>query len=173
MFMRDDVLQLSATDLVGHLNCRHLTNLDRSAAIGSLEAPKKWDPLLKLLWERGAIHERQYVEHLRNTGLRIIQIEADDDIKAQAERTASAMQAGAELIIQGSFQRGRWNGRTDILKRVDSPSDFGKWSYEVLDTKLARETKAGSVLQLCLYSDFVSTTQGAHACAHARCHSLV
>jgi len=58
--------QLSATDLVNHLNCRHLTNLDRAAAIGTLEAPQQWDPLLKILWERGALHELQYVEHLKN-----------------------------------------------------------------------------------------------------------
>jgi predicted RecB family nuclease len=36
------------------------------------------------------------------------------------------------------------------------------WSYEVIDTKLARETKGGTVLQLCLYSDLVSSVQGLH-----------
>src|SRR5262249_61653120 len=39
-------------------------------------------------------------------------------------------------------------------------SNFGPWSYEALDTKLAQETKAGAVLQLCLYSDLLREIQG-------------
>jgi hypothetical protein len=57
-------LQLSASDLVGYLNCRHLTNLDRRVADGALKMPSVWDPLLEILWERGAIHERNYIGHL-------------------------------------------------------------------------------------------------------------
>ena len=62
-------LQLSASDLVGHLNCRHLTHLDLAVANGTLPKPKIWDPLLEILWERGSIHEREYVEHLKGAGL--------------------------------------------------------------------------------------------------------
>ncbi len=50
--------QLSASDLVGHLNCRHLTVLDRAVAEGALAKPKIWDPLLQILAERGSAHER-------------------------------------------------------------------------------------------------------------------
>ena len=70
------------------------------------------------------------------------------------------MADGAEIIVQGAFQTGRWVGRTDVLRRVDVPSDLGTWSYEVIDTKLARETKGGTVLQLCLYADLVEAVQG-------------
>jgi len=45
--------EFSATDLVGYLNCRHLTGLDRAVAEGVLAKPKVWDPLLQILWERG------------------------------------------------------------------------------------------------------------------------
>ena len=41
----------------------------------------------------------------------------------------------------------------DILRRVEVSSALGGWSYEPVDTKLARETKAGTILQLCLYAD--------------------
>src|SRR3546814_5859791 len=51
-------------------------------------------------------------------------------------------------------------GRADVLKRVETPSALGAWSYEVFDTKLARETKGGAVLQLCLYADLLEHTQG-------------
>ncbi len=37
---------------------------------------------------------------------------------------------------------------------------MGGWSYEVVDTKLAQETRAGTVLQLCLYSDLVAPDAG-------------
>ena len=43
---------------------------------------------------------------------------------------------------------------------METPSDLGPWSYEVIDTKLARETKGGTVLQLCLYADLVESVQG-------------
>ena len=46
------------------------------------------------------------------------------------------------------------------LKKVNTRSDLGNWSYEVVDTKLARETKGGTILQLCLYSELVEKIQG-------------
>ena len=45
-----DSLELSASDLVGYLNCRHLSKLDRAVAEGDLAKPKLGDnPLLQLL----------------------------------------------------------------------------------------------------------------------------
>ncbi len=57
-------IRLSASDLVGHLNCRHLTELNRAVARGIIGAPKVWDPSLAALWERGKAHEASYVDHL-------------------------------------------------------------------------------------------------------------
>ena len=72
-----------------------------------------------------------------------------------------AMEDGAEIIVQGVwFRSGNWVGRTDVLRRIDTPSDLGPWSYEIIDTKLARETKGGTVLQLCLYAELVASVQG-------------
>jgi predicted RecB family nuclease len=154
-------LQLSATDLVGHLNCRHLTNLDVEVANGTLAKPKVWDPLLEILWERGAAHERSYVEHLNSHGYDVTEIETTHGITAaQVGQTLAAMRAGAQIIVQGAFVNGVWSGRTDILTRVSTQSALGDWSYEVIDTKLARETKGGTVLQLCLYSDLLQQAQG-------------
>ena len=64
------------------------------------------------------------------------------------------------MIVQGALVEGRWGGRLDILRRVEVPSRLGGWSYEVIDTKLARETKSGAILQLSLYSDLVGGVQG-------------
>ncbi len=142
-------LQLSATDLVGHLNCRHLTGLDRAVAERTIAKPKVWDPLLKILWERGTIHEKNYVAHLEKAGFHIVKIDGVDITEDAVSQTIDVMKDGAQVIVQGSFINSGWVGRTDILRRVEVPSDLGSWSYEVLDTKLARETKGGTILQLC------------------------
>ena len=70
------------------------------------------------------------------------------------------MRSGSEVIVQAALTEGAWGGRADVLRRVDVPSDLGDWSYEVIDTKLARETKCGAILQLSLYSDLVRAIQG-------------
>src|SRR5208337_597985 len=80
--------------------------------------------------------------------------------ESAVSQTIDVMRAGSEIIVQGAFRAEGWAGRTDILRLVNIPSNLGAWSYEVIDTKLARETKGGTVLQLCLYSDLVASAQG-------------
>jgi uncharacterized protein len=155
-----DSILISASDLVGHLNCRHLTELDIAVATGVLDKPKVWDPLLQLLWERGARHEQAFVDHLRSQGHTVTVIDGVGIDDHAIARTRASMVAGDAIIVQGAFRLSGWVGRTDILKRVEIASDLGEWSYEVIDTKLARETKGGTVLQLCLYADMVASIQG-------------
>ncbi len=153
-------LELSATDLVGYLNCRHLSGLDRAVAEGALAKPKVWDPLLEILRERGSVHERNYVEHLSKTGLEVVRIDGVDVTDETVSETLAAMKRGTQVIVQGALSYQVWGGRSDILRRVEIPSAIGDWSYEAIDTKLARETRAGTVLQLCLYSDLLTEAQG-------------
>ncbi|NKJ07907.1 TM0106 family RecB-like putative nuclease [Rhizobium sp. SG741] len=152
--------QLTASDLVGHLNCARLTALDIKVASGELAKPHVWDPMLEILRERGFRHEQEFVDHLKSTGLSCQSIEGVDISDANVAATVEAMKAGIDVIIQGALRHGYWAGRADILRRVAKPGGFSEWSYEVIDTKLARETKGGTVLQLCLYSDLLAETQG-------------
>ena len=154
------VFELSATDLVGYLNCRHLSELDRAVAEGALAKPKVWDLLLQILWERGAVHEQNYVEHLTRAGLQVVKIGGVYVTDEAVSETLAAMKNGTQVIAQGALAYQGWGGRADILRRVEVKSAIGDWSYEAIDTKLARETKAGTVLQLCLYSDLLTQTQG-------------
>ncbi|MDE0531122.1 MAG: TM0106 family RecB-like putative nuclease [Albidovulum sp.] len=160
MLDNNGILQLSATDLSGHLSCIHLTQLDAEVARGVRAKPKNRDPLLEILRERGDLHEQAYLDHLERTGYEVVRIEGGSLEEKRAEETVAAIRCGAAIISQGVLVNGRWGGRADILRRVDTPSDLGDWSYEVIDTKLARETKAGSVLQLCLYTDLLAKAQG-------------
>lgn len=153
-------IHFSASDLVGHLNCRYLTSLDVAVANGALAKPKMWDPVQEILAERGARHEQGYVDHLKTSGLEVTAIDGIGVHAAVVAKTLDAMKAGAAVITQGALQAGCWSGRADVLRRVESPSTLGTWSYEIVDAKLARETKGGTVLQISLYSDLLAAAQG-------------
>ena len=160
MRSHDGVLHLSATDLAGHLSCAHLTALDAAVAQGTRDKPRFWDPLGEILRARGDLHEQAYLAHLQDAGCEIAQIGDIGLNRKAADETAAAMQNGAAIISQGVLLHERWGGRADILRRIDTPSELGPWSYEVIDTKLARETSGASILQLCFYADLVAKVQG-------------
>jgi uncharacterized protein len=155
----DAGLVLTATDLSHFLGCRHRTGLQMAVAFGTLQAPHFEDPLLQILFQRGDEHEHQYVEALRRQGLRIVELHRVERERLIAE-TVAAMRAGADVIVQGGLGNQSWFGKPDILERVPVPSELGDWSYEVVDTKLARETRAGTILQLSLYTDLLAAVQG-------------
>ncbi len=158
---------LSASDLIGFLNCRHLTQLDLDVAHGKRTRPIRTDPFLEALAERGRRHEEAYVSHLRRQGRKITEIGGKGVDAAAAQDTIAAMKAGADVVVQAAFREESWGGRADVLLRVEEPSALGAWSYEVADTKLAQETRGGTILQLCLYSAFVASIQGrAPECAY-------
>ncbi len=151
-------LTLSASDLANHLGCGYLTRLDLAAARRELEPPRYNDPTLEVLQELGRRHEQRYVEHLAAQGLRVRSITEQDEAAVAATR--AALRDGFDVVVQGTLVRDGWLGRPDILRRLPEPGPDGGHRYEVHDTKLARETRAGTMLQLCLYSDLLSDIQG-------------
>jgi uncharacterized protein len=160
MRLVDELLRLSATDLANHLGCIHLSELNRAAAQGLVARPSWKDPLGEMLRERGHEHEKAYLAHLRAThSLEIVEIPDARDAGG-GELTAAAMRKGADVIYQAPLGDARWYGRADFLIKVPRPSRLGAWSYEVTDAKLATETRAGTVLQLCVYSELVAAIQG-------------
>jgi uncharacterized protein len=160
----DGTLIFSATDLVGHLACEHLTQLERKAAHGQIARPSRSDPELDLLTRRGKLHERRYLESLRAASLQITEIKADrssaTSLRAAAEATLEAMRSGVDVVYQGVLFDGTWVGFADFLTRVERSSTIGPFSYEVADTKLARRVKPGALLQLCAYSELLTALQG-------------
>ena len=128
----DNTYELTASDLVGFLNCRHLSALERAVAEGGLKKPYTRDPLLKTLWSRGLLHEQNYVDHLRMAGLEVVGIEGVEVTNAAVADTVAAMKKGVPVIVQGALAHGAWVGRADILRRVELPSALGGWSYEAV-----------------------------------------
>ena len=153
-------LTLSASDLANFLACRHRTALDMAVAFGAREKPDTpVDPLVDALVERGKAHEARYVDSLRGDARGIADL-SGGSLRERCQHTIDAMRQGVDVIVQGALTDGPWMGYTDILQRVERPSALGAWSYEVADTKLSRETRAGTILQLSLYSDMLATAQG-------------
>jgi predicted RecB family nuclease len=155
-------IRLTASDLSNHLACRHLTTLDLQVVRGERTAPEWAAPDLKVIQELGLRHETAYLAHLSGLGLVIEnlgQIDHKEEERLLTE-TLALMERGAQVIAQAALSDGEWLGRPDVLRRVQTPSKRWKWSYEVVDTKLARETKATTILQLLLYSDLLAKIQG-------------
>ncbi len=172
MFLRSGTLVLSPTDLSAFLGCRHRTGLDLAVAHGDLEKPDWRDAMGEALRARGLAHEQHYVEWLRGQGLAVVDLSAGPDAAARSDPVAlaltrAAMQQGVPVIYQALLADGGWRGYADILRRVETPSALGAWSYEVHDTKLARDTRGGTTLQLVAYSELLAGMQGVWP---ERCH---
>ena len=165
MYAGDGGLVVSPTDLVRHLACRHLTQLDLQVAQGLLGRPVTEDEALEILFRRGLDHEQSVLDGFRTQGLVVEEIDcagSDAGSLTVAEAaTVTAMAAGADVVYQATFFDGTWRGHADFLIRnSDRPSAFGSWSYDVADTKLARRLKATAAIQMAVYAERLTVLQG-------------
>jgi predicted RecB family nuclease len=161
MHVRDGHRTCSPTDLANFLACPHKSLLDFAAAKGEVRPPEWTDRLADTLRQRGEAHERRYVEALRASGRAVTDLTA---AKATTRpealaATRDAMRSGADILVQAALGDDAWFGYADVLARVEVPSALGPWSYEVHDTKLARVTRGGAILQLCAYTELVGAAQ--------------
>ena len=154
----------SPSDLVSHLACEHLTQLNRLVSIRELAAPSDDRSEVQLIRDLGDKHEQHYLEELRAQGLTIAEI---DDACSSAELpqrhvdTVEAMRGGADVIFQATFFDGRWRGHADFLLRTsEAPSAEGVHRYEPYDTKLARTEKVSALVQLADYAHHLEAIQG-------------
>lgn len=165
----------SASDLTGFLACAHLTQLEVQSINGLIQRPHRYDPLVELLQKKGIEHEADFKASLEVEGLNVVTISEPSDrslgaLKKGADETEQAMRNGAEVIYQAVLFDGKWRGYADFLRKVETPSDLGAYSYEVMDAKLARRPKATAILQLCSYSEQVARIQGTDP---AGCHLVL
>ena len=155
-----------------------LRRICRTFLLASTERPWIWqwppepfptpearlDAALRLLRERGAAHEHAYVDYLRCQGLNIIEISIEEVPDVRVSQTLAALRSGVDAVYQGAFAGQGWIGYADILRRVPCPAGMrtalGEFHYEPYDTKLARETRGGTILQLALYAELLGEVQG-------------
>jgi predicted RecB family nuclease len=151
----------SATDIASFLACPHTATLARAESNGEVTKPFFKDPAVDLLQKLGLEHEQRYLRELvEKDGLVIAQIDVNGRWEDAAAETVRALREGVDAVYQATFLDGRSGGRSDFLIRVNKPSALGPWSYEVVETKLARSTKATALVQLCFYSDLLARIQG-------------
>jgi predicted RecB family nuclease len=161
VYVDDDLLVLSPTDLTKHLACRHLTNLDLQAARGEIARPAQTDETLELIFRLGLEHEASYLQSLRDRGLDVVVIpEKGTPLAERVALTEQALRDGAEVIYQATFLHEGHRGHADFLLRTERPSDLGAFSYDVADTKLARKMKVAALLQMADYGRHLERLQG-------------
>jgi predicted RecB family nuclease len=152
----------SATDIASFLACRHTATLARAESKNEITKPFFKNPSVDLLRTLGQEHEQRYLRELsEKDGWSIAQIAiGGGNWKDAVAETVEALRRGVDAVYQRTFLDGQWGGRSDFLIRVNTSSALGSWSYEVVETKLARSTKATALIQLCFYSDLLARIQG-------------
>src|SRR5690349_9844042 len=157
----DSTSYLSASDLSTHMSCKHATSLNLKLATKIIPSPPVLEyPYLVALQQRGDEFEKEYISQLKKSGKTVAEIKRGE-AKEAAAQTIDAMQRGIDVIYQARLELGVWNGWADFLiKKTGTQSKFGDWSYEVMDTKLSKETRAGAILQISLYSEMLEQLQG-------------
>ena len=150
----------SATDIANFFACPHISTLNKAQEAGKLKRPKYNDPGTQLLRQLGLEHEQAFLENLRDVEKRDVVLISRDSRITTVDQTLTAMRQGAEVIYQAALKDEPWRGFADFLIRVDQPSELGLFSYEAVDTKLARSPRVTALIQLCFYSELVSKIQG-------------
>lgn len=150
----------SATDIVNFIECEHLTSLDLLHLENPMEQTED-SATAKSAQKKGLQHERDYASQLKGQHASFIDInEKASTLEDKVAETLKAMQQGVEIIYQAAFKVDSFIGYADFLRRVEDESNFGSYSYEVLDTKLSKTEKAKFVLQLACYAWMLERVQG-------------
>ena len=156
-----DTVFYTATDLCHFSECQYLSLRDKRSLFEPLERTEE-DDQAKLITRKGREHEKRYLEKLRAHGTPAYEptYSIPHDPMKETTITLEALKEGHPYIYQAMLSKGHLWGLSDFLKRVETKSDLGNFSYEVVDTKLGKTHKATYALQLCFYSELLETLQG-------------
>ena len=149
----------SPSDLVTFLGCHHASFLDVKALDGKM-GPVEINAQNELLYRKGLEHEVSYLKMLKKE-CKVVEIPGDYNLHERAKLTLEAMESGVSVVYQGVLLEDSWRGDADFLIKCSTPSKWGDYSYEVLDTKLAKTALPKHITQLCVYSELLTKTQKA------------
>ena len=115
----------------------------------------------ELRFEKGNIHENNYLQLLKSKYTKVIDIK---NLKISREekfdKTISCMKEGYEIIRGGYLKKDKWIGEFDFLEiNKKLPSKFGDYSYEVLDTKNTSKPKTDHIIQIGMYTFLLESIQ--------------
>ncbi len=152
MFLVDDALHWSASDLTAAAECEYalLRTLDHKLGRGTLVEAVE-DPLMTHIAALGDRHEAELLSELQASGPVVELPHVGAPYTAAALETARdatlhALKAESPVIFQAAFHDGEFFGYADFLEL--SPD-----GWVVCDAKLARSAKPKALLQLGAYAD--------------------
>ncbi|SPM35556.1 nuclease, partial [Mycobacterium rhizamassiliense] len=151
VFVTDDSLVYSASDLAAAARCEYALLRDFDAKLGRGPAVAVEDELLARTATLGDEHERRELDRLRaefGDEVAIIGRPAYSmaGLAAAAKATRRAVARAAPVVYQAAMFDGRFVGFADFLVRDGE-------RYRLVDTKLARSPKVTALLQLAAYAD--------------------
>ena len=161
----DGQLVLSPTDLTHHQECRHLTWLDLGVAAGEWAAPDvEVSEELQLVFDRGldAREEVPGVAEGRRARRwrRSRRSSTPRDAVGRRRRRSRRCAAASTSSTRGRSSTAPGAGRPTSCSASRRRRDFGDWSYEIADTKLARKLKVAALLQMATYAERLTVLQG-------------
>lgn len=158
--LKNKQLLFSPSDLVTFLECHHATFSDAKALDEEEIKILEESTTNQLLQKKGLEHEDAYLQQLKDEGKTIAKISSKGDVQERTKKTLDAMKTGVDVIYQAVLFDKPWQGYADFLIKCDTPSKLGNYSYEVLDTKLARRAEPKHIIQLCVYCELLNKQQG-------------
>ncbi|UMB70972.1 TM0106 family RecB-like putative nuclease [Mycobacterium paraterrae] len=155
MFMADDSVIYSASDLASAARCEYALLREFDAKLGWGQRVSVTAELLERTATLGDEHEQRRLDHLREEHEGEVAVIGRpfpftvDNITAAATQTRRKLDADAPVIYQAAMFDGRFVGFADFLVLRDG-------RYQVSDTKLARSAKVTALLQIAAYADALS-----------------
>ena len=147
--------------LKSFLSCRYLIfNEVNEKKLGLIRKEKTVSDTLRL--EQGNIHEDQYFKILKDKYSKVIDIKNLDLTREEKfQKTLESMKDGFEVIRGGYLKDEKWIGEFDFLEiNKNLKSNFGDYSYEVIDTKNTANIKVDHVIQVGMYTFLLEKIQG-------------
>ncbi|MBE7325687.1 TM0106 family RecB-like putative nuclease [Nocardioides sp. Y6] len=154
MFLIDDALHWSASDLTAAAECEYrlLRTLDQK--LGRVEALEDaGDPFMDHIATLGDVHEERLLSAYR-AEQHVVSLPPVEPpytaakLAAAHAATLAALEGDADVIHQAAFSDGEFFGYADFVERTDA-------GWLVADAKLARSAKPKALVQLGAYADQV------------------
>ena len=154
----DNIIYYSASDFTKFIECRYASFTDYLSLTEDLKKTET-SYTLKLFQEKGYLHEKNYLNQLKQDYSNIVEIN-EKTLEEKIKKTNEALKSGADIIFQAAFTSDNLIGYADFLIKKNTPSALGDYSYEVIDTKNSTKERAKFLLQLCFYNELLSKAQG-------------
>ncbi|MBI3213757.1 MAG: TM0106 family RecB-like putative nuclease [Mycobacterium sp.] len=151
MFVADDRVIFSASDLAAAARCEYALLRSFDARLGRIAQVPAEDELLARTAVLGGEHEQRHLDELRAATDGDVAVIGKprytlEGLTAAARATRAAVDRRASAIYQAAMFDGRFLGFADFLV-LDGDA------YRLRDTKLARSVKVEALLQLAAYAD--------------------